>query len=82
MFDEDFAGRILTFDESAARAYAGIAAGRQAAGLPTSQFDGMIAAIARSHGASLATRNLRDFEGCGVPLIDPWNPGSQERPTR
>jgi len=33
----------------------------------------MIAGIARSHGASLATRNVRDFEDCGIRLIDPWH---------
>jgi predicted nucleic acid-binding protein len=33
----------------------------------------MIAGIARAHGATLATRNVRDFEGCGIRLIDPWH---------
>lgn len=32
----------------------------------------MIAAIALTHNAKLATRNTRDFEGCGVELINPW----------
>jgi predicted nucleic acid-binding protein len=32
----------------------------------------MIAGIVRSRGATLATRNVRDFEGCGVEVIDPW----------
>ena len=32
----------------------------------------MIAAIARAHAADLATRNTRDFEGCGLRLVDPW----------
>lgn len=39
---------------------------------PISQFDCQIAAIARAHGASVATRNTADYEGCGVALIDPW----------
>ncbi|WP_066793565.1 type II toxin-antitoxin system VapC family toxin [Sphingomonas soli] len=75
MFAEDFAGRILGFDPEAAPQFAGIAAERRRLGRPISQFDAQIAAIARSRGASLATRNLRDFEGCGIELIDPWSFG-------
>ena len=72
MLDEDFRDRILPFDREAARAYAAIAAERRAAGRPISQFDCQIAAIARAQGASVATRNTGDFEGCGVAVIDPW----------
>lgn len=72
MLDEDFRDRILPFDREAARAYAAIAAERRAAGRPISQFDCQIAAIARAQGASVATRNTGDYEGCGVELIDPW----------
>ena len=72
MLDEDFRDRILPFDREAARAYAAIAAERRAAGRPISQFDCQIAAIARAHGASVATRNTGDYEGCGVAVIDPW----------
>jgi predicted nucleic acid-binding protein len=72
MLDEDFRDRILPFDRDAASAYAVIAATRRAAGRPISQFDCQIAAIARAHGASVATRNIGDYEGCGVTLVDPW----------
>ncbi len=72
MLDEDFRDRILPFDREAARAYAAIAAERRAAGRPISQFDCQIAAIARAHGASVATRNTGDYEGCGLAVIDPW----------
>ena len=72
MFEEDFARRILPFDSAAVPAFVDIVAARRAAGRPISQFDAQIAAIARQHAARLATRNLRDFEGCGVTLIDPW----------
>jgi predicted nucleic acid-binding protein len=72
MFKEDFAGRILPFDEEAARAFPEIAAGRRSQGRPISEFDAQIAAIARSRGAILATRNIADFEGCGVRLVNPW----------
>jgi predicted nucleic acid-binding protein len=69
---EDFAGRILPFDSGAAEAYATIAADRRKRGRPIAQFDAQIAAIARSRRAALATRNIANFELCGVPLLDPW----------
>ncbi len=73
MFDEDFRGRVLAFGSDAALPYAQIAAERRRAGRPISHFDAQIAAIARTCGASIATRNVSDFEGCGVTVIDPWN---------
>jgi toxin FitB len=72
MFVEDFPGRILPFDEGSARMYAKILRQREEIGRPTSEPDAMIAAIARSQNATLATRNTRDFEGCGVRVINPW----------
>jgi hypothetical protein len=73
MFAQDFAGRILPFDEDAARMFATIVASRNAAGRPIAQFDAMIAAIARSHRAAVATRNTKDFEHCGIRLVNPWH---------
>ena len=72
MMEEDCDGRILPFDRRAAQAFAAIAADRRQAGRPISQADAQIAAIARSRGASLATCNVPDFDGCGVEVIDPW----------
>lgn len=72
MFDVDFAGRILPFEAATVPAYVDIVAGRRSRGLPISQFDAQIAAIARHAGAKLATRNTTDFEHCGVALVDPW----------
>ena len=72
VLDNLFAGRVLPFDSSAARAYAEIAAARRAAGRPISQADGQIAAIAGSRGMAVATRNVGDFEGMGIDIIDPW----------
>jgi predicted nucleic acid-binding protein len=72
MFATDFAGRVLPFDQAAAKAYADIAAARRQAGRPIGQFDAQIAAIARSRDAAVATRNIMDFEGCGIGLVDPW----------
>jgi toxin FitB len=72
MFDQDFHGRILAFGSDAARPYARIAAERRRAGRPISHFDAQIAAIARSAGADIATRNVADYDGCGVKVINPW----------
>ena len=72
MLRQDFAGRILPFDSESARAYAVIAADRRAAGLPIHHADCQIAAIARSRGAEIITRNVGDFEGCGIDVINPW----------
>ncbi|MDW4573791.1 type II toxin-antitoxin system VapC family toxin [Microbacterium sp. M3] len=64
--------RVLPFDERAARKYARLQEIRRIAGRPLSVEDGMIAAVAAAHGASLATRNTKDFEGLGIDLLDPW----------
>ena len=68
-----FAQRILPFDSEAARAYGFIAAGRRAAGLLVGTHDCLIAAITRSHGAGIATRDVGDFEGCGLEITNPWS---------
>lgn len=72
MLSEDFAGRVLTFDRPAAREFAVIASVRRSKGRPISAFDAQIASIARAQGAAVATRNVSDFEGCGIDIIDPW----------
>ena len=65
MFDQVFSGRVLAFDEEAARVFSRIAAGRRRRGRPMAELDAQIAAIACVHSAALATRNTADFEGCG-----------------
>ena len=70
--DQGFRGRVLPFDSAAARAYAEIAADRRQAGRPIGEADCQIAAICRSRGAVLVTRNVRDFEGTEVEVINPW----------
>jgi toxin FitB len=72
MLAEQFDQRVLPFDEEAAQLFGRIVAGREAAGRPISQFDAMIAAIARLHHATVATRNIDDFEHCAIKLINPW----------
>ncbi len=73
LFGDEFRGRILSFDQDAARLFARIVANRAAMGRPISQFDAMIASISRSHRAAVATHDVDDFEHCGVPVINPWD---------
>ena len=75
MFGEDFAGRVLPFDSEAAIAYADVFSARRRAGRPAATADLMIEAIARTKGASVVTRDIGDFEDCGLTLIDPWTTG-------
>ena len=70
--DIDFSGRVIPFDSNAARAYANIGARRRAAGMPITEMDCQIAAIARSKRAAVATRDVSDFRNCGVEVINPW----------
>ena len=67
-----FAGRILPFDSAAARHYADIASGRRRAGRSIGEADCQIAAICRSRGVVLVTRNIRDFKDTGIEIINPW----------
>jgi predicted nucleic acid-binding protein len=73
LFDRGFARRVFSFDSDAAGAYARIVAARRRSGRPIAQADAQIAAIARSMGYDLATRNVSDFGGCGIELHDPWS---------
>ncbi len=73
MFEIDFANRILPFDSNATYLFATLAAKRKKIGRPISQIDAQIAAIALSQQAVLATRNVKDFDECGVEIVNPWN---------
>ena len=72
MFIEDFEERVLPFDAGVAQDYADMYAARRRTGRPAATLDVMIAAVARAHGASVVTRNVADFENCGVQIINPW----------
>jgi predicted nucleic acid-binding protein len=72
MFTDDFAGRLLPFEEEAAVHYAEIVAARRREGRPIEAFDAQIGATARVAGAKLATRDVGDFGGCGLTLVNPW----------
>lgn len=72
ILDSGFKGRIIDFDIECADIFAEISAQRRQQGKPISQADAMIAAMALARKASLATRNTKDFQGCGVELVNPW----------
>lgn len=72
MFEEDFKGRILSFDQKSAVAFAQIAFQRRKKGLPISQADTQIASICYSNNAIIATRNVDDFQECNIAIINPW----------
>ena len=73
MLRDAFENRILPFDSNAACVYANIAATRRSAGRPIALADCQIAAIARSRGMAVATRNVRDFEDMHIEIVDPWS---------
>lgn len=68
-----FADRIFSFTEDAALVYGSLMGRAARDGRTRAAQDGMIAAIASVHGAAVATRNIKDFEGLGVDLVDPWS---------
>lgn len=67
-----FTDHVLAFDAAAAPRYADIVVEREHCGSPISGFDAQIAAVCRTHHASLATRNTADFDRLGLDLVDPW----------
>lgn len=72
IFETALSGRVLAFDDAAARHYARLLAAKRRRGAPMSPLDAQIAAIAASVGASVATRNVDDFKHCGVTIVNPW----------
>ncbi|HEX4962615.1 MAG TPA: type II toxin-antitoxin system VapC family toxin [Thermoanaerobaculia bacterium] len=71
--EEDLESRVLPFDQAAAQAAGRIAAERRRAGRTVEIRDVQIAGIVNIRKATLATRNTRHFEGCGLVLVDPWS---------
>jgi predicted nucleic acid-binding protein len=68
-----FNQRVLAYDESAARVYGELMGDRKELGLPMSVPDGQVAAIARLNHLAVATRNVLDFEHCGIDVLNPFN---------
>lgn len=73
ILDEDFVDRVESFDNAAAGHYATIVTGRATIGRPINTADAQIAAICRRLGATIATRNVKDFEDCGITVLNPWD---------
>ena len=73
MVFDDFDGRVLPFDLEASAAYAQLVVQRERSGQSIAMADAQIGAICAVHGATLATRNTRDFSQLGLNLINPWN---------
>ena len=67
-----FADRVFDFDRAAADVFPDLVVARERAGRRLTGFDGLIAAIARSRGLPIATRNIADFADCGLEVINPW----------
>ena len=72
----EYEGRIVDFRWDAAVLFGVIIAKRNALGRPITQMDAMIAAICLVHGATLATRNFRDFDGLDLKLVNPFEAGA------
>jgi len=69
---EDFEDRRLSFGDEAAYLYGALSAGRRKVGRAIETKDAMIAAICLQHGATLATRNTKDFQGLDLTLVNPF----------
>ena len=63
----EFAGRILPVDDQIATRCAHLHIPDRC-----NEVDALIAATALVHGLTVATRNVRDFEGTGVVVVNPW----------
>jgi predicted nucleic acid-binding protein len=72
--EEAFAERVLSFDRASAHEYGRIVAHRDQMGRPIGTMDAVIGAIAKIHGATLATRDWRGFDDIGLDLINPFDP--------
>jgi toxin FitB len=69
-----FIDRILPFGLAEASAAADFQSQRSAIGRPVQSLDILIAGTALAHNMTLATRNIKDFDGAGLKLLNPWNP--------
>ncbi|MGO8788701.1 MAG: PIN domain-containing protein [Terriglobia bacterium] len=68
-----FPGRVLPVAQAIAARWGRPGGMRELARRPLSAPDGLIAATALEHGLTLVTRNVKDFAGLGVVLLNPWD---------
>ncbi len=78
--EERYWSHVWHFDAEDARAYGRLAASKEANARDPQIIDLQLAAQALARGASLATRNVKDFAWTGVPVIDPWENEPQQNP--
>jgi predicted nucleic acid-binding protein len=67
-----YPGQIAAYDSQATISYASLQDASRRSGRQLTVEDGMIAAICQSRGCTLATRNTKDFEHLGIPIINPF----------
>ena len=67
-----FAARLLPVTKSIGDRWAVLSAQAQRRGTPLAIMDGLIAATALEHDLTVVTRNVKDFAGLGVPILNPW----------
>ncbi|WP_028280615.1 type II toxin-antitoxin system VapC family toxin [Arthrobacter sp. H5] len=75
LLTETFAGYVLAFDIGPSVYCADILETQTRGGRPISVFDAQLAAVCRQHNSVLATRNIADFTGTGLQLVNPWDAG-------
>ena len=73
-FLESYSDRVLPVNEAAATWAARLRADAVMSGRPPDLIDMLIAGTAKANGLAIATRNVRDFEGLGVEVVNPWRP--------
>jgi len=70
---ERFVGRVMPLDQAAAERAADLAGQRQTIGRPVDVRDTMIAGIAMANRMGIVTRNIGDFQGLDVPVVNPFD---------
>lgn len=74
--EHSFENAILPYDSIPVRIFGQLNSALRQTGTPTGMADAMIAAIALSHDAVVATRNVKHFEPCGVKIVNPFEGAS------
>jgi predicted nucleic acid-binding protein len=75
-FERRFGKRLIAVDAQIASAWGSLTAEGRRQGRGLGVPDALLAATARVHDLTLVTRDVRDFSGLGIRLLDPW----QSRP--
>jgi toxin FitB len=73
LIPELFGNRVLSVDRNIAKVWGRLEGKRRAVGRPLAPADGLLAATALEHELALVTRNIRDFAGLGITVVNPWD---------